>query len=292
MLNLIAALMVAQSPNFELGRPCADCPPPVGFVLAAPRFVLAQPSFAFAEVQPPRIYRNRLERLWPHEALPLFPNLRIFKGTRWAQRRVVLNDAPFHAWVGRGDGFLLQRNGVRMHLSGEQDPNTLPEWSAPGGLVGVGGWESVTAAYVPAKVKIRVVQQSIPRSSTLVSKRTWVYPAGTQFVEVLAKDGKPFEVRTMEKSATGRWQFRVPFREPANAPKGYKSMMSGSACADCHRNAGEQQQYGTGIRGGDGVFSFNPDGEHRDMHEGPKVEARNVGPKPQARAATKVVCLT
>jgi|HubBroStandDraft_2_1064218.scaffolds.fasta_scaffold00771_7 hypothetical protein len=91
-------------------------------------------------------------------------------------------------------------------------------WVTPGGLRGVAGWRSFTAASVP------------------ITTPAWVtgaqYADGQVFVDLLvnAASGKPFEVRVRRKS-DGRWFNTEAFVDSTQAPVGYAGA---GKCSSCH----------------------------------------------------------
>ncbi len=89
-------------------------------------------------------------------------------------------------------------------------------WLVPGGMRGLTGWKSYTAASVPS---------SGWTTGTL-------YSDGQVFIDLLvnARSGRPFELRIRRKAA-GRWFNTEAFAAEAERPAGYVGV---GKCADCH----------------------------------------------------------
>lgn len=220
----------------------------------ARQYAIAAPSYAIVET-PPVIFASRMDRLLGRELLPLFPRLRPFKRTLLGQR-ITTHDGgiPSREWYP-----LDKRDAATRQVN----PNAVFPIAVPGGLHFATGWGLESAVHLPAKV--HVYEQYMTQGLYKPVKRVrWTYPVGTVFVETLTRNNKAFEVRTMEKLADGKWRFEIPHQDASNFPPGYRPMRAGSACVECHRDAGASKQYGLLWRGDDFVFSFNPAKEHSE----------------------------
>lgn len=192
--------------------------------------------------------QERLRRLWPKNVSS--DGMVFYRQTQHSQRIAVTNDRPSLQWyhLGQHDYF---GNAPTMF-----NPNTTkPEWAAPGGLYGVRGWKSYTAAYLPEDPK--VWKQPLPiADGGMIPGYLWSYPVGSTFADLLVKDGRVFELRMREKRSDG-WDSFVAYKDAENAPSGYHG--AGKRCSECHdRGPGLSEQYGITTRGSDTVFSFNP----------------------------------
>lgn len=118
-------------------------------------------------------------------------------------------------------------------------PNTLPQWSVPGGLEGVKGWTS----YFGTTAKPPVVWSEGDR---------WrhSFRPGSTFAVMLVNDsGRAFEI-SQRRREPDRWVEGVIYREWENSPAGYRKLAKD--CSECHSQAGVG-----GLRGDDYTFSFS-----------------------------------
>lgn len=249
MIWITLAMLAATPPTYELGTPA---------------YVLAAPSYAIVPA-PPVVYATRFDRLLGRSLLPLFPRLRPFKRTVLGQKIHTVSGAATREWY-----HITSRDST-----GVTNPNAVFPIAVPGGLHFARGWTAESAVYLPRKV--RVYEQSMSAGLYRpVNRVRWTYPVGTVFVETLLHKDKPFEVRSMEKLSDGKWRFEIAHQDASNFPLGYRPMRAGSACVECHRDAGASKQYGLLWRGDDFVFSHNPAQEHRDDAAEAKATARKV----------------
>jgi len=187
-------------------------------------------------------------RMWPKTVD--WSGFRFYRPTQYSQRIAVTNNSPTNAW------YHVTRDDVWSNAPTSFNPNRVDErWRAPGGLANVKGWESFTAAYLPAEPRTWVQALPIANGGMIPGGKRWAFADGTVFADLLTKDGQAFELRLREKDA-GKWNSFVAYRNRANAPAGYHGV--GRKCAECHDKAGDSEQYGITTRGSDTVFSFLP----------------------------------
>lgn len=137
-------------------------------------------------------------------------------------------------------------------------PRTQQEekWRVPGGLAGIGGWESELWRWSPRQVTLG----SIPVLNRFGYFQNELgyrakYEPGAEFLDVLRnrETGKVFEVRKAMKTGNG-WQRFVTYRRAEHRPRGYHGP-KGLNCHSCHDEAGTGG-YATGlVPGGDTVLS-------------------------------------
>lgn len=186
---------------------------------------------------------------WPKD-VPFPHGLKIYKPAQFGQYLVIRHDQPFHAWHD------IKALDPSVNIPVRTNPNQLPPWNASGGLSGFKGWRSIKMTTVdPSQVKTWKQNLQVAGTSQLLPGWRWSFPNGTLFADLLVNDaGKPFELRIREK-IDGKWASMIAFEDAAEAPRGYKGA---GKCNSCHESAGSFQQYGLGIRGNDGVFSYSP----------------------------------
>lgn len=189
---------------------------------------------------------------WPKD-VPVPHGLKAYTPTQWGQYLVIRNDRPYHAWHD------IRALDPAVNVAVRTNPNQLPPWNASGGMSGLKGWRSIKMTNAtPDKVKTWKENLKVAGTSQLLPGWRWSFPDGTIFTDLLVNDaGKPFELRVREKT-NGKWTSMVAFEDAAEAPKGYKAAGN---CRSCHDKAGSSEQYGLAVRGGDGVFTFNPFGK-------------------------------
>ena len=191
--------------------------------------------------------QTRLVSLWP-EDVDKPEGLVAYKPARFSQRLVILNGAPDNRW------FDKYTDDVTSNSFAE-NPNKKSPWAVPGGLDNATGWESILAVSMPDKVYTYRDNVPVMSAGRDLPKLRWTFPEGTKFVDLLAKDGKVFELRTRTK-IKGQWVSRVEYSDKGARPNGYHGL--NKACIECHEHAGASHQYGITIRGDDGAFSWNP----------------------------------
>lgn len=132
-----------------------------------------------------------------------------------------------------------------------------------GGMEGITGWRSVKGLAIPGDKRISVWEEDTDvRAFALVPRWRWSFPSGTVAFDVLLNDaGKPFEIRTAEKTDDGEWAMRVAFRDKDQSPKGYAGI--NRSCRDCHSQPGAVmdvpgQIYRHVMWGSDQRFSWRP----------------------------------
>lgn len=192
--------------------------------------------------------QDRLRQMWP-KAIPS-DGFVFYKQTEHSQRIAITSETPTNQWY----HFTQDDNWGNAPPS--LNPNRRDRrWVAPGGLYGVDGWQSFTAAHIPGEVRTWTQPLPIANGGIIPGGKRWAFPDGTVFADLLTKDGEPFELRMREKSG-GRWDSFVAWSDRSQAPAGYHG--AGRKCAECHDGAGSSEQYGILVRGCDTVFSFNP----------------------------------
>lgn len=117
--------------------------------------------------------------------------------------------------------------------------NLLTKWQVPGGMEEVDGWDSDLYKYVPTEANPFVADIGVLNSfGHIQQNRGWrrTYPDGTQFHDVLSKDGVVFEHRVREK-VNGAWESFVAYKDVSARPAGYVGL-GGQRCQSCHVEAG------------------------------------------------------
>jgi thiol-disulfide isomerase/thioredoxin len=190
-----------------------------------------------------------LESLWP-AGVERLAGLQMYPVAQHSQRLAIENGRSSDRWYRRDQDDLVPGTGIQAN------PNRTFPYAVSGGLHNSTGWESIKAARIPGPVSIWTEAVPVPMSSTPLPKFRWAFPTGTVFVDMLAKDGRCFELRTATKGDDGRWKREFVHRDLDAAPEGYHG--AGMACASCHKDAGASQQYGITVRGDDSVFSWTP----------------------------------
>jgi len=118
---------------------------------------------------------------------------------------------------------------------------------------GLKGWTSTGAVSIPDGKHVRYwVERIEAGASRPLPKISWRFPDGTVFTDILSHAGKVFEVRQLTRTAKG-WIAATPYKVEGGPP-GYHG--PGKKCSECHDRAGGWEQYGSLIRGSDGIFSF------------------------------------
>lgn len=189
-----------------------------------------------------------LQMLWPKEVEPI-EGLSLFTPTKFSQKLTVANGRSSNTWHSITTDDV---NGGMMTTN----PNRTFPYAVPGGLHNSTGWHSLRAARIPGSVTLWTEGVSVPGSQTPLPKTRWAFPSGTVFVDMLYKDGKCFELRTGTKGDDGKWKHEPLYRDLDAAPKNFHG--AGMACATCHKDAGQSQNYGVTIRGDDHCFSWTP----------------------------------
>ena len=196
----------------------------------------------------------RLVSLWP-DSLPWIDGLAAYKPTQHTQRLAITDGAATNNWyrLDQDEAWTNERPENKVN------PNRIFPWAVPGGLHYSTGWQSVRGIRLPSQ--IRVWNQRVPvANSSPLPKWCWEFPDGTAVVDLLAKDGKAFEVRVRQK-ANGQWTNHVVHADKEQRPRWFHG--AGRDCQECHAHAGTSQQYGITVRGSDEVFSYNPLIEHK-----------------------------
>lgn len=189
-------------------------------------------------------------KMWPKD-VPMPEGLKFYWQTKLSQRIAVTNERPSNDW------YHEDRDDVFANAPTSFNPNKHdPRWVAPGGLVGLHGWESFTATIMPSTPRTWSQPVPIANGGTIPGAILWEYPAGTTFSDLLVSDGKPFELRYREKGTDGQWESYVAWKDASARPDGYVG--AGKKCATCHDLSGNSEQYGITIRGKDTVFSYLP----------------------------------
>lgn len=191
--------------------------------------------------------QKKLVSFWPKD-VDMPAGMVAYVPTRKSQRLTITNDV---------DTNLIYDKDQDDHFSNAPtviNPNRQTPWAVPGGLDGATGWESVIAVAMPGQPTVYNTRVEAGARHPLPKLR-WTFPEGTVFADLLVKDGKPFELRTRRK-VDGQWVSRVEYRDRDAAPVNYHG--AGKACIECHQHAGSQLQYGIGLRGDDGCFSWAP----------------------------------
>lgn len=157
--------------------------------------------------------QDRGRRLWEQTGLERVEGLRFYDLPGVSQRHVIINGHP---------------GGIfKTSYGGDTNVNRMHPWLTPSGLQysPVEHWTKLTAAVIPAKVK--VFRDGVRVSSGQeLSRLSWSFPDGTSFAEVLIRrDGEnewPFEVRVRSKD-DGKWDDGTvyrPWHDPDDLPAG------------------------------------------------------------------------
>lgn len=195
--------------------------------------------------------QTRLVSLWPKD-VELPKDLTVYEPTRLSQRLTITNDR---------DQNLLYDKDQDDHFSNAPtsfNPNRQFPWHVPGGLENSRGWESLIAVSMPSQPYVYLDRVEAGARHPLPKVR-WTFPEGTVFADMLVNDGKVFELRTRTKR-DGKWVSSKAFEDKAARPAGYHGLTK--SCIECHEQAGSQLQYGIGLRGDDGAFSWSAFDHH------------------------------
>lgn len=191
--------------------------------------------------------QKKLVSFWPKD-VELPAGIVAYVPTRKSQRLTITNDVDTNLIYDRDQDDYFSNAPTVIN------PNRQTPWAVPGGLDNAQGWESVVGVVMPEPPTVFNSRVEAGARHPLPKLR-WSFPDGTMFVDLLTKDGKPFELRTRRK-VDGAWVSRVEFRDRSMSPVNYHG--AGKACIECHQHAGSQLQYGIGLRGDDGAFSWAP----------------------------------
>jgi hypothetical protein len=200
---------------------------------------------------------TRLRKMWPTEiAGERPPNLWFYKRATETQRLTELVGHPDVQWVSIEDG------------TNDEFP-----WATPGGLhqAARGDYRSHVGISLPADAKIAKWVEKTWNIGAYIPNQKWSYPDNTVFVDLLTdRAGRLFEIRTLTKYRSG-WEGERVFTNKRYRPRGWLSVSATAnnagltpsaiptnTCASCHAHAGESRGYANALRGGDGIFSFNP----------------------------------
>jgi len=131
--------------------------------------------------------QERIRKLWPKNVSS--DGMRFYRPTQHSQRIAITDERPSLRW------YHLTQHDHFGNAPTMFNPNTVkPEWAAPGGLYGVRGWTSYTAAYLPEDPK--VWKQPLPiANGGMIPGYKWSYPVGSTFAGLLVRDGRAFELR-------------------------------------------------------------------------------------------------
>ena len=129
-------------------------------------------------------------------------------------------------------------NIARDRITPVDRANLLIKWRAPGGMEEIDDWDSDLYKYVPVSIRPFIADINVFNGTNFQPNRGWrrTYPDGTQFHDVLSKDGVVFEHRVREK-VNGAWESFVAYKDVSARPAGYVGL-SGQRCQSCHVEAG------------------------------------------------------
>ena len=207
--------------------------------------------FLFASTANAQITLEKMPEAWlsylPEGFVP-------YEQAQYSQRLSILNERDHNVLVHWSTNDTLFRR---------VNPNRLDPYAVPGGLTvrhhNAGQFSSRAAILFPNR-PLRVFTEKVnANAERLLPKKSWTFPKETVVADVLMNDkGEPFEIRMLEGGTNhAQWFPKIWFSDLSKAPPGYKPPKVGE-CMNCHRDAGKQGVYGTGIRGSDGIFSFTP----------------------------------
>lgn len=271
---LLASLAVGQTPSNDLLGPPLDnlliarVPAPllIGDDYPDP-FDKEHRSGPRPRVRIPQRLPADLESLWP-ESVERISGLRSYVPMTFSQR-LSLEGKNFtnRLWpIDKDDRPPVGPSVV--------NPNRIFPYAVSGGLHDSTGWVSIKAAKIPGVVDVWTEEVSVPLTSTKIPKQRWQFPDGTVFVDMLAKDGVCFELRTSSKKG-GKWKQEAIYRDLEAAPEKFHG--AGRACVSCHKDAGASLNYGITVRGDDSVFSWSPYDESGSFRYRNDVQLRDVG---------------
>lgn len=192
-----------------------------------------------------------IARLWPADAPPPPATLKPYAKTAYNQYIAIRDGADHHAWIHRDQDADLPGNG-------EANGNRRFPWAVPGGLDDARGWQSHAGIALPDKQSIRWWQEKVEAGARRpLPKVTWSFPLGTRLYDLLAHNGKAFELRMLKKTAGG-WEGHTLW-QGEDWPPGYRGVKAtGRTCVGCHNRAGQWERYGPLVRGSDFIFSWSP----------------------------------
>ena len=203
--------------------------------------------------------QSKIVKLWPHGVE--FPNgIKFYRATEWTQ--YMAHISPFRGigkhevlpWRADKDYPIYDDRGRFAPI---KNPNQQFPYRVSGGMHDIpqSEWVSYKGAKIPLKIKTwrgKVAVRNAPGG--WLPKQLYEFPAGSVFVDMLATKAGVFELRQRIKRGDG-WESLVLFRDPDNAPAGYKGLTK--RCAECHDNP-EPSVYHLNLRRQDGCFSFSP----------------------------------
>lgn len=265
---LLASLAVGQTSNDLLG------PAPDNLLIArlpAPLLLGEEDPFAVDLRRPPTNRRTRLpddlEALWP-DSVERIPGLRSYVPMTFSQR-LSLEGTNFtnRLWP-------IDKDDRPPVGPAVVNPNRIFPYAVSGGLHDSTGWVSIKAAKIPGVVDVWTEEVPVPLTSAKIPKQRWQFPDGTVFVDMLAKDGVCFELRTSTKTG-GKWKQEAIYRDLEAAPEKFHG--AGRSCVSCHKDAGASLNYGITVRGDDRVFSWSPYDESGSFRYRGDVQLRDVG---------------
>ena len=190
------------------------------------------------------------EEYWP-ASVRVPRNLRPFRKTDYGQYIVIMNGQDYHSVAHKHAGHSVG------YASGDGDNgNGRFPWAVPGGTDNVRGLTSLTGIALPEGKAVRYWTERVEAgASRPLPKVTWSFPVGTRVYDLLAHNGKAFELRMLRKEER-QWK-ALTLWESGDWPPGYQgTKATGRSCIDCHSRAGKWEQYGPLIRGNDFVFGW------------------------------------